>query len=230
MLKEAVGNDEWSDDELRAAVASYKDMQQRAAVGEPFTKKAYYDALARQFGRSAKAFEYRMQNISYVLTLLGRDWLAGLKPKQNVGPKNAVKIEQFLGEIEGLPLTHVAEFEFAVRERRGRQRAPPGGITRPRVTVSPVAVFQRDPAVKAWVLDAAKGACECCQAPAPFRDTSGRPFLEVHHVRRLADRGSDRISNAVALCPNCHRALHHGERAKELVAHLFSTVERLVAE
>ncbi len=42
-----------------------------------------------------------------------------------------------------------------------------------------------------------------------FEREDGSP-LEVHHVIRLADGGSDTINNSVALCPNCHRELHFG--------------------
>ncbi|MCH9003886.1 MAG: HNH endonuclease [Proteobacteria bacterium] len=35
-----------------------------------------------------------------------------------------------------------------------------------------------------------------------------QPYLECHHVKRLADGGDDAISNAVALCANCHRRMH----------------------
>ncbi|MGY2275730.1 MULTISPECIES: HNH endonuclease [Pseudomonas] len=31
------------------------------------------------------------------------------------------------------------------------------------------------------------------------------PRLEAHQAHRLAQKGSDRITNAVALCPNCHQ-------------------------
>ena len=44
-------------------------------------------------------------------------------------------------------------------------------------------------------------------AKSRFRN---RPFLEVHHVKRLAKGGADVPSNTVALCPNCHRAAHYG--------------------
>ncbi|WP_244143595.1 HNH endonuclease [Burkholderia multivorans] len=39
-------------------------------------------------------------------------------------------------------------------------------------------------------------------------------FFEVHHLRRLADDGSDTPTNAVAVCPNCHRRLHFSENAR----------------
>ena len=42
----------------------------------------------------------------------------------------------------------------------------------------------------------------------PFLKINGARYLEVHHLKRLADGGSDTIENAVAVCPNCHRELH----------------------
>lgn len=32
-----------------------------------------------------------------------------------------------------------------------------------------------------------------------------------HHIRRLADEGPDHPMWVAALCPNCHRRVHHGE-------------------
>lgn len=65
----------------------------------------------------------------------------------------------------------------------------------------------RDPAIAAYVKKAANGICDLCSKPAPFETKSG-PYLESHHVIPLADGGDDCISNAVALCPNCHRKMH----------------------
>ena len=86
------------------------------------------------------------------------------------------------------------------------------------------------PHVRAWVLENAKGVCEGCRQPAPFADAKGRPFLEVHHVRHLARRGSDRISNAVALCPNCHRLCHIADDKDTFAASLYETIGRLIVE
>lgn len=54
----------------------------------------------------------------------------------------------------------------------------------------------------------AGGFCEGCALPAPFTRPDGRPFLEVHHMTRLADDGPDLPGNVAALCPNCHRRAH----------------------
>ncbi|MFH0957363.1 MAG: HNH endonuclease signature motif containing protein [Pseudomonadota bacterium] len=62
--------------------------------------------------------------------------------------------------------------------------------------------------VKAWVLNNSNGVCEGCKSPAPFEAIDGFPYLEVHHIRPLAEGGSDTIFNTAALCPNCHRRCH----------------------
>lgn len=74
-----------------------------------------------------------------------------------------------------------------------------------------VLAFKRNADVAAEVLERAQGRCERCKSTAPFfRKTDGKPYLEVHHQIRLADGGEDVIENAIAVCPNCHRELHHG--------------------
>ena len=66
----------------------------------------------------------------------------------------------------------------------------------------------RDPYVSEYVKRRAKGICDLCEMPAPFKDKKGRPYLENHHVKWLANGGEDTKENAVALCPNCHRKMH----------------------
>lgn len=87
--------------------------------------------------------------------------------------------------------------------------------------------YTRDAAVVAYVLDLAQGICECCNNKAPFLKNGGLPFLEVHHVQQLSENGGDTINNAVAVCPNCHRELHFGERRQNLTKFLYTKVERL---
>lgn len=69
-------------------------------------------------------------------------------------------------------------------------------------------VYYRDPYLKEIVKRIAEGKCQLCGNDAPFIDNAGSPYLEEHHVVRLADGGSDTIDNVVALCPNCHRKIH----------------------
>ncbi len=75
-------------------------------------------------------------------------------------------------------------------------------------------IYIRNPYVVAEVLDRAKGICERCKSPAPFkRKRDDSPYLEVHHKIPLSEDGEDTVVNALALCPNCHRELHFGNNA-----------------
>ncbi len=87
--------DDWSDDELAAAVAAYREMQQHEVESKPYSKRAIYRGLAERFGRTDKSIEFRMQNISAVLEGMGKPWLPGLRPAVNVG----ANVGRRLGEL-----------------------------------------------------------------------------------------------------------------------------------
>lgn len=73
-------------------------------------------------------------------------------------------------------------------------------------------VRERSEAVRLYVFRRANGVCEGCAQPAPFRrQRDGTPYLEPHHMRRLADGGPDHPASVAAICPNCHRRVHSGE-------------------
>lgn len=110
---------------------------------------------------------------------------------------------------------------------RGGDVPRPSGTMKPRSTLVERREFQRNANVVAHVLLRSRGNCEFCSQKAPFTRADGVPYLEVHHVKRLADGGPDCIENAVALCPNCHRRLHFGARTSEDQEVLFSTVKIL---
>ncbi len=75
-------------------------------------------------------------------------------------------------------------------------------------------LLRRAEAIKRYALLRSNGTCEACKESAPFKSKFG-PFLEVHHVFRLADGGPDHPANIVALCPNCHRRAHYSVDAKK---------------
>lgn len=221
----------WTVIELRAAVEAYVEMHNKESNQIVFGKKEYYEKLSSQFGRTIKAYEYRMQNISYVYSLLGRNWVSGLKPAKNIGPKNVKLIESLLIDIEGLEFPEVAEYEKQVRTYRSNPiLTMPDGIKEPDRDYKTITIYNRDPKVKAWVLKNANGFCECCDKKAPFITTDGEPFLEVHHIRHLASGGSDTVSNTIALCANCHREFHYGQNKDSLKQSMFRKIERLQPE
>lgn len=69
-------------------------------------------------------------------------------------------------------------------------------------------IQNRSTAIKLYTKKRANGICEGCEETAPFETKSG-PYLEVHHLTRLADGGADLPQNVIALCPTCHRRAHY---------------------
>jgi 5-methylcytosine-specific restriction endonuclease McrA len=101
-----------------------------------------------------------------------------------------------------------AEQEFAeLRVDELRRRAERDANPQPRRTPIVGSSIPRSAAISAYAKRLAGGQCDLCDDPAPFQTKAG-PFLECHHIHRLADGGPDCIENVVALCPNCHRRMH----------------------
>jgi len=105
----------------------------------------------------------------------------------------------------------------------------PSGNVAPKKVECKVHVHLRDPAIVDAVRKIAAGHCELCARPAPFHTQDNTPFLEVHHVITLANNGPDTLDNAVALCPNCHRFMHHAsdEDRSKAIETLRGNVARL---
>lgn len=76
--------------------------------------------------------------------------------------------------------------------------------------------YVRNPFVVEYVRRRADGKCELCGSDAPFLRKDKQPFLEGHHVVWLSRGGDDTIQNTVALCPNCHRKVHHLESRHDI--------------
>lgn len=81
-------------------------------------------------------------------------------------------------------------------------------------------VYVRSARLKAYVIRRANGVCEGCCSPAPFLTRKNTPYLEPHHIRRVADGGPDHPRWVIALCPNCHARVHHGMDGFEYNEHL----------
>ncbi len=127
------------------------------------------------------------------------------------------------------PTSNAEELERRVLKLLKAGHVPrPSGVQKPKaVERGPSLQYERDPKVRAFVLQEANGVCELCRQPAPFTVAGGFPYLEVHHVRYLARGGPDTAENAVALCPNCHRGVHFGENCAAQLERLRAQVSRL---
>lgn len=78
----------------------------------------------------------------------------------------------------------------------------------PEKRTSQISKYVRDKAIIKEAKRQAQGICQLCNNEAPFNDKNGEPYLEVHHINWLSNGGQDTISNAIALCPNCHSKMH----------------------
>lgn len=111
-------------------------------------------------------------------------------------------------ETESLPMPpSLSEARRAAIEAAGASaEIEPGSAVR--------RLYRRSEQVRLYVLMRADGICESCRKPAPFRRKDGSPYLEPHHVNRLSDGGLDHPRYVGAICPACHREIHHGEHGK----------------
>jgi 5-methylcytosine-specific restriction protein A len=225
-------NEDWSEPEIKAAVGAYLTMLALEQKGQKFNK-ALENRLLRQgalVDRTEGSVEFRMRNISTVLQQMGRAWIEGYKPAKNVGANVVQGIRKALASDASEPSADKDTLERrAIALEQNLFEREPKGILKPKQVLSSRTAYIRDPEVRAWVRQKAKGICEGCGQLAPF-EKNGSPFLEVHHVKHLAQKGSDRASNAVALCPNCHRRCHHSSDRDEFTASLYSKVKRLKPE
>jgi 5-methylcytosine-specific restriction protein A len=87
-----------------------------------------------------------------------------------------------------------------------------------------VQYHQRCAQIRRYARLRASGTCEGCGVQAPFLSEDGSPFLEVHHLVRLADDGPDTPENVAALCPNCHRRVHYGSDRLEFNAGIRKSI------
>ncbi|MDP2732923.1 MAG: HNH endonuclease signature motif containing protein [Hoeflea sp.] len=113
-------------------------------------------------------------------------------------------------------------------KKSGKSTPPPSGNEDPDRSPQVRTAFERDPRVVAWVRSQADGVCESCRQEAPFEKDDGTPYLEVHHLRPLAEGGPDTVENAIACCPNCHRRLHQGRGRLNLREDLIRQIPRLL--
>lgn len=92
------------------------------------------------------------------------------------------------------------------------------GNARAATTLTTGLRYSRNPVLALKRFELAKYKCEANQNHSLFLSrASGKPFLEAHHVipvslaEHFKGKQLDSIDNIVALCPHCHRAVHHAQ-------------------
>lgn len=115
--------------------------------------------------------------------------------------------------------------EISTEELRKKAEASVSGESIPTRESTSRTTYRRSEVVKEYALRVADGVCQGCGDDAPFLDSDGNPFLEVHHLYRRSDGGADQPDNVIALCPNCHRRVHHGQDGDEFNQQLIDKGE-----
>lgn len=87
--------------------------------------------------------------------------------------------------------------------------------------------YNRSTEIKKYVKARSDGVCEGCGEPAPFTSKTGEPYLHAHHVHELSNGGSDTPDTVIALCPNCHYRVHHGEDGEEFNQKLIQRLAKI---
>ena len=175
-------------------------------------------------GKTIHIFEYvRKAYVRYVGEAECLGYEESVAPDREGSPR---KVYIFLLDIDSFPVVgEVAEpkniyGKVVSSSLKGKSTADLREVilTKASEVMSPKErrVFARDRAevLKEYIRRRAQGVCEGCRCNAPFASKRG-PFLECHHVHRMADGGPDHPENVVGLCPNCHRRAHYAIDAKK---------------
>ncbi len=152
-----------------------------------------------------------------VVVLAGEPFTA-IEPGADNNLREVVKFPIKFKDSNGKKVTPTEEMLESVKKEKQtiinkipddklKEAAKNAGSKHPKKSSSSNTTYERDELVSSHTKRRAKGKCDLCDGDAPFT-SKGEPYLECHHVIRLADDGPDKIYNTVALCPNCHRRVH----------------------
>ncbi len=157
-------------------------------------KKYEYKGIVKLVGKPFKKQQFDEEDH------LRNVWMFPLKPiDKSITRYSDLKKAEEISEKKAKKLTD-QEILNTLKTRDSNVPAESYAVTK---------VVHRDALVKEITKRNANGYCDLCGEPAPFRTKKGEPFLEVHHIITLSNKGPDKVTNTVALCPNCHRKIHY---------------------
>ena len=206
----ALYEDKWID-----GILHYTGMGQKGDQEDRSQNKTL--RLAKDSGIDVYLFEsFRPKEY----TFLGRVEVCGdiYKAKQadEMGTLRTVLVFPLKVISDGIPIPlNTLETKASILNKAARKRSTQEltqralaaqGRASKQTTTTPY--FCRDQNIVELVKRQAKGCCALCGQEAPFKNTQGEPYLEVHHIIWLSQGGEDSLANTVALCPNCHRKMH----------------------
>ncbi len=101
----------------------------------------------------------------------------------------------------------------------------PPGVVAPDKTYRMSASYSRNPKIRSFVINRAKGRCEYCGEQGFLMSDSKSYYLETHHIIALADEGEDTVGNVIALCPKHHKEAHFGANRNTLEIEMSKTIK-----
>lgn len=106
----------WTDREIDLIVADYFAMLNSEFHGQYYIKAEHNRNLQQRIGRQRAAIEYKHQNISAVLSLLGFPWIPGYKPARNFQASLIAGIERYLENNIDDPLLKILAISDAEQD------------------------------------------------------------------------------------------------------------------
>ncbi len=88
--------------------------------------------------------------------------------------------------------------------------------------------YVRDPIIAGRAILLSNYKCELDSSHFSFIDKNGKMYLEAHHLvpmqlqKEKPDVSLDIVDNIVALCPNCHRAIHKSSDNYKMIEELYN--------
>lgn len=232
VLDELSQSDDPIDRELSQTLRTYQDIR----ASQNRSRSIGYEPRDIRRFQAVEVIERRIRNLSSGFDEIPAEYsyeAIVIKYPDRFKPEIVEIARKRLGQEADAfgPTADPLELDRRVKHLLERTFVPfPQGTRTPRKAEAPSTIFLRDPRVKVFVLKRAGGRCEFCATPAPFKTSLGLDYLEVHHMKPLVQGGSDRVQNSVALCPNCHRALHYAYNAAELTNQIYNQVTQLIRE
>ena len=74
---------EWKEHEVDICVRAYFQYLALSLADQSFNKAEIYRTISQEIGRTPSSVEFKFQNISAILDILGREWISGLAPAVN---------------------------------------------------------------------------------------------------------------------------------------------------
>ena len=212
----------WSED----GVYLYSGVGQRGDM--PFTRG---NAAILEHATNGKALHLFENDSKGCVRYVGEMVCAGFQetrgPDIEGNDRRVIVFELTFGDVLDSSVEPSDEYAQLWREplNKLRKRATASYVSKKSPSERRALAQTRSKAIRAYVLRRAKGVCEACGEKSLFTTSSGRPYLEPHHIRRSRDGGPDGPRWVIGLCANCHRRAHDSEDKAEFNQMLERIVE-----